>query len=164
MDLHILKQKLNEEQPMVLEEFASQHQVSLEQILQALDCPMISGALFDRVWHEIAEWRCMTLIVHTADGIWEWGGKLPTGTYRHGFFNLRSKEGLSGHIRFEHCAKIAFLKRQFMGAETASVIFLNHQGQAMCKIFVGRDSHRQLLNEQLQHFEQMQHYTIVEGE
>ncbi|THD44083.1 heme utilization cystosolic carrier protein HutX, partial [Enterobacteriaceae bacterium ML5] len=40
----------------------------------------------------------------------------------------------------------------FMGMSTASVWFLNAAGYAMLKVFVGRDSHRQLLNDQLTAF------------
>ncbi|KGQ71108.1 heme utilization carrier protein [Chelonobacter oris] len=158
MDLTQLQQKLQQEQPMVLEAFAEQYQVTLHDILSALGCKMIAGEHIDRIWHEITEWDTMTLIVHTTDGIWEWSGKLPSGTYRHGYFNLRAKSGLSGHIKFANCARIAFLKREFMGSDTACVIFLNQRGNAICKIFVGRDSHRRLLADQLAHFEHMQQY------
>lgn len=158
MELAELKERLSQAQPMVLEAFAAENGVTLFQILQALECKMISGSHFDRIWHEISAWETMTLIVHTADGIWEFSGKLPGGTYRHSYFNLRATSGLSGHIKAEHCTQIAFLKREFMGKQTASVIFLNRDGGAICKIFVGRDSHRELLTDQLQQFEQMQLY------
>lgn len=39
-----------------------------------------------------------------------------------------------------------------MGMDTASVWFINEAGRGMMKIFVGRDSHRKLLTEQLDAF------------
>ncbi|MEG1226760.1 MAG: ChuX/HutX family heme-like substrate-binding protein, partial [Hafnia sp.] len=64
----------------------------------------------------------------------------------------RGKKGLSGHIRATHCRHIALVERPFMGMDTASVWFINEAGRAMMKIFVGRDSHRKLLTEQLDAF------------
>lgn len=56
----------------------------------------------------------VTTLVHTADVILEHKGPLPSGTHRHGYFNLRSKQGLSGHIRAQNCQAIALLERPFM--------------------------------------------------
>lgn len=39
-----------------------------------------------------------------------------------------------------------------MGMDTASVVFFNASGAAMFKIFLGRDSHRQLLSAQVEAF------------
>ena len=47
---------------------------------------------------------------------------------------------------------IAFVERNFMRMATASIIFLNKNGEAMFKIFVGRDEKRQLKADQLDKF------------
>lgn len=91
----------------------------------------------------------MTLISHTPDAILEFKSVLPTGTHRHGYLNLRGRNGLSGHIRATHCQQIALIERKFMGMDTASVVFFNASGDAMFKIFLGRDDHRQLLAHEL---------------
>lgn len=113
---------------------------------------LFSGAHFDTVWDSITQWGEVTTLVNNDDLILEFHGALPTGTHRHGYFNLRGKQGLSGHIRATHCQHIALVERPFMGMSTASVWFLNAAGYAMLKVFVGRDSHRQLLNDQLTAF------------
>ena len=141
-----------------LEAIAEQYQVSLFEVVEALpssQSTVASGEQFDRVWDAITTWGEVTLISHTADAILEFKSVLPTGTHRHGYFNLRGKNGLSGHIRATHCQHIAFIERQFMGMDTASVVFFNAAGDAMFKIFLGRDDHRQLLTEQVSAFHQL---------
>ncbi|WP_409311012.1 heme utilization cystosolic carrier protein HutX [Pectobacterium sp. B1J-3] len=138
-----------------LEDIASQYNASLFDVVSALpaaQCTIVAGDQFDRVWDNIAGWGEVTLISHTADAILEFKSELPTGTHRHGYFNLRSKNGLSGHIRAVNCQHIAFIERKFMGMDTASVVFFNASGAAMFKIFLGRDSHRQLLTSQVDAF------------
>ncbi|CQR23365.1 putative heme iron utilization protein [Yersinia enterocolitica] len=82
-------------------------------------------------------------------------GPLPSGFHRHGYFNLREKQGLSGHLRAKNCQAIALLERPFMGMATASVQFFNQQGDVMLKVYVGRDEHRQLRAEGLAAFHQL---------
>ncbi|MEE3642577.1 MULTISPECIES: heme utilization cystosolic carrier protein HutX [unclassified Brenneria] len=138
-----------------LEDIASQYNTSLFKVVKALpaaQCVIVPGDRFDRVWESIAGWGEVTLISHTADAILEFKSALPTGTHRHGYFNLRGNNGLSGHIRAVNCRHIAFIERKFMGMDTASVVFFNADGAAMFKIFLGRDSHRQLLTSQVDAF------------
>lgn len=59
---------------------------------------------------------------------------------------------MTGHIKAENCTYIALIERKFMGMDTASILFFNQSGDAMFKIFLGRDEHRQLLQEQLEAF------------
>lgn len=133
-----------------LEKIAGEYQVSLYEVINAIpNKHILTGSFFDQVWDEVVKWGKITLLVNSPDIIFEYEGELPSGFHRHGYFNLRGKDGLSGHIKAEHCQHIAFVERKFMAMDTASIIFLNAAGQAMFKIFVGRDSHRQLLTEQL---------------
>ncbi|MEQ9995897.1 heme utilization cystosolic carrier protein HutX [Pectobacterium versatile] len=138
-----------------LEEIAGKYNTSLFAVVEALPAAqrtLATGDRFDQVWDTIATWGEVTLISHTADAILEFKSELPTGTHRHGYFNLRGKNGLSGHIRATSCQHIAFIERKFMGMDTASVVFFNASGAAMFKIFLGRDSHRQLLSAQVEAF------------
>lgn len=140
----------------MLEDIAQRYDVSLQAVIAALPVnTLISGEHFDTVWENITHWGEVTTLVNNQDIILEFHGDLPPGRYGHGYFNLQGKQGLSGHLRANHCQHIAFVERPFMGVATASVIFLNAGGQAMLKIFVGRDSHRQLLTEQLTTFRQL---------
>ncbi|WP_302796285.1 heme utilization cystosolic carrier protein HutX [Hafnia paralvei] len=136
-----------------VEDIAKRYNVTpLDVIRLTPGAQIFDGTQFDAVWDEITQWGDVTTLVNNDDLILEFHGELPTGTHRHGFFNLRGKKGLSGHIRATHCRHIALVERPFMGMDTASVWFINEAGRAMMKIFVGRDSHRKLLTEQLDAF------------
>lgn len=139
-----------------LESIARQYNTTLLEVIQHLpERKLASGTHFDTVWDNVCEWGDVTLLVHTEDVILEFTGALPSGFHRHGYFNLRGKQGVSGHIRAENCQHIAFVERKFMGMETASILFLNATGSAMLKIFVGRDAHRNLLPMQLEAFHRL---------
>lgn len=139
-----------------LEQIAQDYQVSPLDVVRALPERILAGAeQFDRVWDSMTEWGDVTTLVHTADIILEHKGPLPSGFHRHGYFNLRDKQGLSGHIRAQNCQAIALLERPFMGMATASVQFFNQRGEVMLKVYVGRDEHRQLRADGLAAFHQL---------
>lgn len=146
-----------------LEQIARDYQVSPLDVVRALPQRLLTGAeQFDRIWDSMTEWGDVTVLVHTADIILEHQGPLPSGFHRHGYFNLRNKQGLSGHIRAQHCQAIALLERPFMGMATASVQFFNQQGDIMLKVFVGRDEHRQLRADGLAAFHQLRQQLLAE--
>lgn len=137
----------------LLEKIAQDHQVTLTQVIQALpNAKIVDGGNFDAVWNEVSTWGEVMFLIHSGDIIAEISGELPPGTHSDKYFNLRHQKGLSGHIRAEHCQYIAFIERKFMKMSTASIIFLNHSGQSMFKIFVGRDSKHQLKTDQLEKY------------
>ncbi|WP_145506469.1 heme utilization cystosolic carrier protein HutX [Yersinia alsatica] len=139
-----------------LEQIAQDYQVSPLDVVRVLPERILAGAeQFDRVWDSMTEWGDVTTLVHTADIILEHKGPLPSGFHRHGYFNLRDKQGLSGHIRAQNCQAIALLERPFMGMATASVQFFNQKGEVMLKVYVGRDEHRQLRADGLAAFHQL---------
>lgn len=143
----------------VLETVASTHQQPLLSVIECLPTEMwtrISGENFIDVMQNISGWGDITFIVHTKDAIAEFEGPLPDGTVDHGFYNLKGGRGLSGHLRAVNCRAIVFLRRPFMGLDTLSVQFFNSDGEAMFKIFVGRDESRQLRNEQIKHFTRLE--------
>ena len=133
-----------------VEDIAREYGVTPLTVIEHLPAShLFDGSRFDDVWDNITGWGEVTTLVNNEDLILEFHGELLTGTHRHGYFNLRGKQGMSGHIRATHCRHIALIERPFMGMSTASVWFLNASGYAMLKVFVGRDSHRQLLTGQL---------------
>ncbi|WP_145536496.1 heme utilization cystosolic carrier protein HutX [Yersinia alsatica] len=139
-----------------LEQIAQDYQVSPLDVVRVLPERILAGAeQFGRVWDSMTEWGDVTTLVHTADIILEHKGPLPSGFHRHGYFNLRDKQGLSGHIRAQNCQAIALLERPFMGMATASVQFFNQKGEVMLKVYVGRDEHRQLRADGLAAFHQL---------
>ena len=102
---------------------------------------------------DIAEWGELTLIVHTADGIFETTAPVSPGTIGHGYYNLTQPKGLHGHLRHTRCGGVAFVQRSFRGNASAFVAFLNTDGGVMFKVFVGRDETRALKSDQMTRFE-----------
>ncbi len=154
-DLDRVRQALAEKPDGVLEAVASAHGVTLQSVVECLPAEKwkrISGAHFIDVMQDIAGWGDITFILHSKDAIVEFEGPLPGGTSGHGFYNLKGGNGLSGHLRATNCRAIVFLRRPFMGMETLSVQFFNADGEAMFKIFVGRDENRRLKADQVKRF------------
>jgi len=148
-----LREFLATEPDGTLESVADRFNTSLLDVVQHLPAYTLAGGdSFDRVWDTLCEWGKVTTLVHTADVILEFTGELPSGFHRHGYFNLRGKQGMTGHIKAENCTHIALVERKFMGMDTASILFFNAAGSAMFKVFLGRDEHRQLLTHQVEAF------------
>ncbi|EFL3520384.1 heme utilization cystosolic carrier protein HutX [Escherichia coli] len=148
-----LQEFLKTEPDGTLEVVAEQYNTTLLEVVRNLpSSTVVPGDKFDTVWDTVCEWGNVTTLVHTADVILEFSGELPSGFHRHGYFNLRGKHGMSGHIKAENCTHIALIERKFMGMDTAFILFFNKEGSAMLKIFLGRDDHRQLLSEQVSAF------------
>ncbi|WP_437613399.1 heme utilization cystosolic carrier protein HutX, partial [Erwinia sp. V71] len=94
-----LQEFLNSQPDGTLESIASQYQTTLLEVVKHLPSRTVaSGEQFDAVWDTVAAWGNVTLLVHTDDVILEFTGDLPSGFHRHGYFNLRGKNGMSGHI------------------------------------------------------------------
>jgi putative heme utilization carrier protein HutX len=148
-----LRRQLAEKPDGVLEAIAAQHGLSLQTVVECLPKAMwthVSGAHFVAAMEEIATWGPVTVIAHTRDVILEFEGPLPPGRLGHGFYNLQGGHGgLHGHLRASNCKAIVFLRRPFMGKDTASVQFFNADGEAMFKIFIGRDGDGALRPDQI---------------
>lgn len=154
MSKQALKDFLATEPDGTLEQVSEEYSASLYEVISLLPhSTVISGQHFDDVWNEVTQWGDIVLLTHSHDAILEHSGELPKGTHKHGYFNLHKTNGLSGHIKADHCTHIALVKRKFMGTDTASIIFLNQTGSAMFKIFLGRDKDRQLQTSQLERFD-----------
>ena len=152
-----LREAIAAEPGGVLEEMARREGVSYRQVLDALPSGQAvarSGAEFEPVWTSLAAWPGeITFIVHTADGVFETRGSIPPGAFGRGYFNIHGDTPIGGHIRAERCAAIYFVDRPFFGRRSCSVQFVNHDGDAMFKIFVGRDATRELDPRQVSVFE-----------
>ncbi|HGK7507719.1 heme utilization cystosolic carrier protein HutX [Kluyvera cryocrescens] len=151
-----LQDYLKTEPDGTLEAIAGQYNTTLLEVVKHLPShTLVAGDKFDTVWDTVCEWGKVTTLVHSADVILEFTGELPSGFHRHGYFNLRGKKGMTGHIKAENCTHIALVERKFMAMDTASILFFNAAGNAMFKIFLGRDDHRQLLAEQVDAFRKL---------
>lgn len=149
---------LAEDPGAIVEDVAKAQNATARDVVEALPAQMrkfAPGSKFIDAMRDIAAWGDVTLIVHTDDGIMEFGGPVPAGEVGRGYYNVPGSKGFHGHLRHERCAGIAFVERPFMGRLSASVLFLNTDGGIMFKVFVGRDEKRELKADQLRQFRQL---------
>lgn len=153
----MLRQSLEKNPGQVLEMLAAQNQCSFEDVIRCLpeeNVRQTEGSRIVEILQAIAAWNeSVTFIAHTPDAIVEVSGKLPNGKVGRGFYNFDHPEtdgGVHGHIYYENCASIYLLERPFMGKATCSLNFINRNGGAMFKIFVGRDEAGELKQHQIE--------------
>lgn len=150
-----LKSHLAANPGAVIEDVARDFGVTPRTVLENLPNGMAAiggGEGFVEIMNDTAGWGDLTVIIHTADGIFEYSGTLPRGEIGHGYFNLMSPTGLHGHLRHARCGGVAFVERSFRGKASAFIALLNVDGGIMFKIFVGRDAARDLKQDQLAKF------------
>ncbi|XXQ68591.1 heme anaerobic degradation radical SAM methyltransferase ChuW/HutW [Neisseriaceae bacterium B1] len=152
----VLRHSLTDKPGQVLEMLAMQHQCDVESVILCLPTEMVhktEGERIVEILQTIASWQdAVTFIAHTPDAIMEVTSKLPNGNIGRGFYNFEHAEegGIHGHIYYENCAAIYLIERPFMGKDTVSLNFINHNGGVMFKIFVGRDETGMLKPQQTQ--------------
>jgi heme iron utilization protein len=157
-DIEAIRAALKEQPDGVLDDIARRHGVPLRVVLDLLPRPAArsaSGARFADIWGDLVDWGSVTFIVHTEDGVFETKAPLPPGSEARGYFNIHGESPLSGHLRIGRCAAIYFIDRPFFGRRSCSLQFVNIDGGAMFKVFVGRDENRELLADQLARFERL---------
>ena len=154
--LSTLREKLAESQDGVLESIAAEHGVTTREVSDCLPdhCrTAIDGQAFQDVMADLTQWGDVTFLVHTADIILECKGTVPPGKVAREFFNLEGHGAIGGHLRYQNCASIHFVKRPFMKMDTCAITFFNKEGEAMFKVYVGRDDQRRLLPDQIARFD-----------
>ena len=142
----------------VLDDIARRHGSPLAAVLDLLPegaARTAPGGRLIEIWAELSRWGQITFIVNTEDGVFETKASLPPGSEGRGYFNIHGKSPIGGHIRVDRCAKIYFVDRLFFGRRSCSLQFINRNGGAMFKVFVGRDANRELLADQVDRFERM---------
>lgn len=107
--------------------------------LPPADRRVLPGAAFERVWADLAGWGRVLLVLHTVDGVFEIATELPPGSFGRGHFNVHGDAPFGGHLIAERCAAIYCVDRPFFGRRSCSLVFVNIDGEAMFKVFVGRD-------------------------
>jgi putative heme utilization carrier protein HutX len=150
-----LQKKISENPGVVFEDAAREHNVPPGAVIAALPAEMrrfAPGSTFVDAMDDIVGWGDVTVIVHTEDGIMEFGGPVPKGQVARGYFNLMGRTGFHGHLRHERWTSIAFVERPFMNRTSCLLIFLKVDGGIMFKIFVGRDDKGELKADQLEKF------------
>lgn len=159
VQLDAVRRELTEDPGCILESVASRHGLSLQSVVECLPDEMwmrIPGDRFVEIMEDLSQWGAVTMIAHTKDIIFEVEGPIPAGKLGHGFYNLQGGSPIGGHLRADNCKAILFLRRPFMGKETLSVQFFNAGGEAMFKVFVGRDENRALKAGQVTRYNELQ--------
>lgn len=162
-----VRKALRENPDGVLESVAAAHSVSYRSVLDCLaaeNAAVASKDKFDRIWEDLTSWGDVVFIVHTEDGVFETACRIPAGTHARGYFNIHGDSPLGGHLKIERCAAIYFVDRPFFKRRSCSIQFLNGEGQAMFKIFVGRDEARNLKPDQVARFEKLRAETASHKE
>ncbi|MGL6002691.1 MAG: heme utilization cystosolic carrier protein HutX [Plesiomonas sp.] len=139
---------------------ANQFSVSEQQLVAALPAAMstwIPAEHAQTLLESLTEWGALTTIIESEGSIFEFKGAFPAGKPAHGYFNLytKSAEGLHGHLKLDQVAHIALLEKPFMGKESYSLLFFAQSGRCIFKVYLGRDSKRQLFPEQISRFNQL---------
>jgi heme iron utilization protein len=157
-DIEAIRAALKEQPDGVLDDLARRHRASLRVVLDLLPeaaAKSAPGARFVEIWSDLVDWGPATFIVHTEDGVFETKAPLPPGSEARGYFNIHGESPLGGHLRIARCAAIYLVDRLFFGRRSCSLQFINIDGGAMSKVFVGRDEKRELLADQLVRFERL---------
>jgi len=139
----------------LLEQIAREYGVSTFEVVRNLppeQATLAPGEAFADIMQDITSWGEILFLIHNQDIVLECAGTLPSGTFGHGYFNIHGDSPIGGHIKADNCKWIAFVTR---GAKrvSMSVQFYNQAGEAIFKIFVRRDDKRELIPEQIAHFE-----------
>lgn len=151
-----LRRQMELSQDGVLETIAEEHGVSTRDVVDCLPehCrTVVDGAFFEAVMADLTAWGEITFLVHTKDIILECKGVVPSGKVARGFYNLDGHDAIGGHLRLGNCGSIAFVKRPFMKMDTCAILFFNRDGEAMFKVYVGRDDTRALKTDQIVRFD-----------
>lgn len=137
--------RLEEKRPIMLATLAQELEASELEVARALPESMrdfVGGNMFEEVWSDFAGWEQATFIMTHLGNVLEVRGKIPAGSFGHGYFNLTGEGALGGHVRADAVAEICFLSLPFMGLESLSVQFFNAEGSVMFSVYVGREKHQ----------------------
>lgn len=151
-----IRAEIAEKPDGVLEALAERNQVPMKTVFAALpqgQATPVPASKFEELWADLATWGTVTFIVHTRDGVFETKASVPPGAHGRGYFNIHGDSPLGGHLRADRCESIWFVDRAFFGRRSCSLVFVSVDGDAMFKVFVGRDAERNLDAGQLAKFE-----------
>ncbi len=127
----------------VTEDVKKKVQEALEKEISALPEEMRSFAdaeHFEKIWEAATKWEKATFIVSNSGAILEYKGKIPTGKFGHGYFNLMEKSHpLGGHLMVSQLGTICFVNKQLFNLESLSIQFFAKDGSQMFSIYVGRE-------------------------
>ena len=146
-----------EEPGLLLAEMAQRlncSELTVAHHLPANLCTFLPLAMLDELFESLPSWGPLTTIVSHAGSVFEFKGSFPQGKYGHGYYNLYTKgDGLYGHLNVDDLAAVALISKPFRGSDSHHFCFFCSDGSTVFKVYLGRDKARQLLPEQMAHFQ-----------
>lgn len=152
----LIRQDLAAAHDGILETIAETRNVPIQAVLDCLPAEAISripGEQFEDVWRDLTTWGDITFVVHTKDGFFESEGAIVPSEFGHGYFNVHGESPIGGHFRMDRCRFIYFVDRPYFGTRSCSLQFINREGDAMFKIYVGYNKDHTLKADQVARFE-----------
>ena len=123
--------------------------------------PTLAGSEALTLLQQISTWGNTTTIVLHGGRVFEFKGEFPTGEIAEGYYNLKGKTGFEGHLNLDAIKTIQFQSKNHRGRESHALIFTDKNGDAIFKIFLGRDDSGALLQHQIHHFETLRQQAIA---
>ena len=154
-----VQELLASEAGYTLEQMARKLDTSVREVIANLPTEMASLANRHAVWQLIEElpgWGRITAIVQSEGSVFEFKGEFPKGSIAHGYYNfMHHKNPFHGHLLVDGITEVAFLSKPHRGSESHSMVFLAPSGNCVFKVFLGRDSERKLISQQVERFKQL---------
>lgn len=114
---------------------------------------VMQGTQAEALMRELSGWGNTTTIILHSECVFEFKGTFPQGDLSEGFYNLNShSSGFGGHINLNVIDSIAFQSRTHRGHESHAFVFQDRYGDAIFKVFLGRDTDGNLLPKQVENF------------
>lgn len=118
--------------------------------------PILPGSEAEALLRELATWSNTTTIIIHGGCVFEFKGRFPEGSVGEGFYNLHGPvPGFHGHINLALIDHIAFQERPHRGRASSAFTFQDKSASCIFKVFLGRDSHGELIPEQLAAFKRI---------
>lgn len=122
----------------------------------------ISGKDSLALLEELTTWGDLTTIILHGGSVFEFKGPFPQGVSAEGYYNLKgpgkgSAAGFEGHLNLQKIDTIQCLEKQHRGRDSYAFVFLDQQGSAIFKVFLGRDAEGNIYENQLAAFKAIQH-------
>lgn len=105
---------------------------------------------------EFSTWSNTTTVVIHGQCVFEFKGRFPEGQFGHGYYNLKSEgKGLEGHLRLDAIKQVTLQTKPHRGRNSYAFVFRDVDNQPIFKVFLGRDTSGEVINEQLIAFERL---------
>lgn len=105
----------------------------------------------------LSAWGNTTTIIIHGGSVFEFKGPFPKGQLANGFYNFEGPvPGFHGHIAVDKIAYVGFQDKQHRGKASHAFVFNDHEGDAIFKVFLGRDGQGALIAPQVEAYHRIQ--------